>query len=39
MPEIQDYLDNMYEHARNASKQLQKDISYKTRDIPKFVSF
>ena len=39
MPEIQDYLDSMYEHSRNASKQFQKDISYKTRDIPIFVSF
>ena len=35
--EIQNYLDLLYQHSRNVLKQIQKDISSRTGDIPKFV--
>ena len=33
------YFDPVYQHLRKVSKKFQKDISFRTGDIPKFVRF
>ena len=35
----QNYLEQLYEHQRNVSIKIQKDISSRAGDIPKFVGF
>ena len=36
---IQNYLEIVYQHPRNVSIKIQKDISSRAGDIPKFVRF
>ena len=35
--EVQNYLEQVYQHPRNVSIKIQKDILYRARDISKFV--